>query len=31
MSEAGSREALAERRGNASGYEDVLCLLRHGP
>ena len=30
MSEAGSREALAKRRGNASGYEDMLCQLRHG-
>ena len=30
MSEAGCREALAERRGDASGYEDVFCLLHHG-
>jgi hypothetical protein len=29
MSEAGGCEPLAERRGNASGHEDVLCL-RHG-
>ena len=30
MSEARSREALAERRGDASGYEDVFRLMHHG-
>ena len=30
MSEAGCREALAERRGDAPGHEDVFCLLHHG-
>ena len=30
MSEAGGREALAERRGDAPGHEDVFRLLHHG-
>ena len=30
MSEAGGRQALAERRGDAPGHEDVFRLLHHG-
>src|SRR5665811_835433 len=30
MSETGSRQALAEGRGNASGYEDMFRLIHHG-